>query len=607
MSNFGSPGYPSPAGWSVPKNIPLTEEAVRQFENTFEADFNKLQNLPLPQAGRVLAWKTDESGIENRTMPPGSFLLPDEGRLTMTMDDYLKNGRVFQVADYAAGVVADWTAAFQAAATAAGAAKGIVRFTPWSGTYNINGSVTIPAGVVVDLNNAKIALWTANPITLGADAHIVNGFVTWSVTTAMNAITVGDRSHVKDVKFTGSGNIGSLGSPLYQRAVYGTVANDVYISGCYFTRMTVGVWSGPSSIDPTPTGWRVIGNRFYDIVGFRGESEGYALIFTPSSRGVIAHNLFEKIARHAVYLAGGACDNVVGYNGIYDVDNVGIQLNTNLAQPESARNLIVRNSIRHVTKTIAYGYLSATGIGVYGNSNDNIIEGNILSDFVDTGIATNTPSQDHGTSIVGHGNVIRFNFIDGSVMSDACIRCDNPDDQTVSHNILRVANNRYGIVVSGSFAQNIRGSKFRDNDITTLGAGAVAIRIASAQTLLNEFYRNDFSGPGGRYNSGGASGFTIEDVQGVQVLGDYDFTYTIGDFPNLIQQYVTLTAARAITLSKLGATSRSRIRVFRASTGAFNYSVKNWEGTVMKALATNQWAEFAFDGSYWYITAFGSL
>jgi hypothetical protein len=67
----------------------------------------------------------------------------------------------------------------------------------------------------------------------------------------------------------------------------------------------------------------------------------------------------------------------------------------------------------------------------------------------------------------------------------------------------------------------------------------------------------------------------------------------------------TLTADRAITLATTNAVAgKTRFRITRTGGGAFNLNV----GTgPLKALATNTWGEFIYNGSAWYLAAYGAL
>lgn len=86
------------------------------------------------------------------------------------------------------------------------------------------------------------------------------------------------------------------------------------------------------------------------------------------------------------------------------------------------------------------------------------------------------------------------------------------------------------------------------------------------------------------------------------VATDADFTLTpITSAPN--QRHTgTLTANRAITLSTTNAYAGMKFRITRTGTGAFNLSVGG-----LKNLTTNTWCEVTFDGTAWYLSAYGTL
>lgn len=85
---------------------------------------------------------------------------------------------------------------------------------------------------------------------------------------------------------------------------------------------------------------------------------------------------------------------------------------------------------------------------------------------------------------------------------------------------------------------------------------------------------------------------------------DADFTLTPGTSAPVQKHTGTLTADRAVTLSTTGATRSTVYRITRTGAGAFNLNV----GTgPLKALATNTWADFQFDGTAYYLAAYGAL
>jgi len=96
----------------------------------------------------------------------------------------------------------------------------------------------------------------------------------------------------------------------------------------------------------------------------------------------------------------------------------------------------------------------------------------------------------------------------------------------------------------------------------------------------------------------------MRDVGSQQNIADVAFTLTPGTSPHHTRHTGTMTADRAVTLSTTGALVGLSYRISRTSGGAFNLNV----GTgPLKALAAGQWCEVVYDGSTYYLSAFGSL
>lgn len=88
------------------------------------------------------------------------------------------------------------------------------------------------------------------------------------------------------------------------------------------------------------------------------------------------------------------------------------------------------------------------------------------------------------------------------------------------------------------------------------------------------------------------------------IATDADVTLTVGTNAERIRHTGTLTADRSVTLATAGAVAGAIFRITRTGTGSFSLNV----GTgPLKALATNTWAEFVYDGSAWYLAAYGAL
>jgi hypothetical protein len=88
------------------------------------------------------------------------------------------------------------------------------------------------------------------------------------------------------------------------------------------------------------------------------------------------------------------------------------------------------------------------------------------------------------------------------------------------------------------------------------------------------------------------------------IATDAIFTLTPHTSPEQTRHTGTLTANRAVTLSTTNAQTGQTFRITRTGGGAFTLDV----GTgPLKSLATNTWADFTFDGTNWYLAAYGAL
>lgn len=128
--------------------------------------------------------------------------------------------------------------------------------------------------------------------------------------------------------------------------------------------------------------------------------------------------------------------------------------------------------------------------------------------------------------------------------------------------------------------------------------GSIAVRIDAGATSTAIYTKQSGTGTTGWVQGNATSHQTVAtDADFAVVNGGAEHTFHTG----------TLTAARSATLNALTAAGQRR-RVTRTGTGAFNLNVLNKSGgATIKALATNQWADFLWDGTDWKLTAFGSL
>lgn len=507
-------------------------------------------------------------------------------------------GLIYNVKSYDAvgGGIIDDTAKIQAAINAAKTALD-------AGTID---------RAIIDLANCTYLI--SSGLTLYANMELRNGKIKWTTTSAIDVVTVANYCTIRNVHFYGSGAIGTAITALYQRAIYGTTANNVKVLRCRFENMTVGIWSGPASTDPTPTNWEVLNNHFENIVGFKGQSEGYAVLFTPSSYGIIADNTFKTITRHPIYLAGGAQYNLVDGNIIDTADNVGIQINTFRTQNPSQHNKITNNNISNITKTFAYGYSSSVGIGVYNNSPYNTIEGNTISAFQDIGIQV---SSADATGILGIRNTINNNTIIAlTAINDCAIRIDNADDYTVNNNTIVIPNGVYGIAQGFDVAfVPAFPSVISKNVITCLGTGAFGLRLISTG-IANHIDSNIIKN----------SAIPISDASSGNIYSEPYFNKGGAYFPNSITatltpgkdyetQYFNSAVGASdidIILSRSGGNVGAKFRIVRtvSASGAGRILVKdNSSGSsAMVIINAGDWAQLEYTTTgVWVETGKGTL
>jgi hypothetical protein len=83
---------------------------------------------------------------------------------------------------------------------------------------------------------------------------------------------------------------------------------------------------------------------------------------------------------------------------------------------------------------------------------------------------------------------------------------------------------------------------------------------------------------------------------------DTGYTLTPGTSGEIQKNTATLTADRLVTLATKTAAEGDYFKITRSGSGAFNLSIGG-----LKNLATNTWCEVRYDGSAWYLAAYGAL
>lgn len=126
--------------------------------------------------------------------------------------------------------------------------------------------------------------------------------------------------------------------------------------------------------------------------------------------------------------------------------------------------------------------------------------------------------------------------------------------------------------------------------------------LPSAATAGQIVYCSDLGGGAGQLNSDGTNWRRVSRGGTQAIATDAAATLTPLTSAENIRHTGTLTANRVITLSTTNAYSGARFRVTRTGAGAFNLDIGG-----LKNLATNTWCEVEYNGSAWFLAAYGAL
>jgi hypothetical protein len=180
----------------------------------------------------------------------------------------------------------------------------------------------------------------------------------------------------------------------------------------------------------------------------------------------------------------------------------------------------------------------------------------------------------------------------GSLGVDCVVSC-TPAGSTVRQDVLRVsASTGLSMFGANPVIDANRHLQLRSYTIATL---------PPASTPGQMIFCSDLGGGGGQLVSDGAR---WQRVSAGQQTITTDANATLTPLANAEEQRhtATLTASRTITLSTTNAYPGARFRLARSGGGAFALSIGG-----LKSVATNSWAEAVYNGTSWYISAYGAL
>jgi Right handed beta helix region len=485
-----------------------------------------------------------------------------------------------------------------------------------------------PAYSSVDLSGHTYMLTATIPRpAVGVAVHGGTLYLNNPTPEFLYTIVASDYMEFDHVNFLGTGAVGTAITPKYQGGIFGgnsiypapmnvPGANYVYVHDCSFSELTVGVWSGPASTDPTPVGWTVVNNKLLNIVGFQAQSEGYGVLFTPSSDGVISGNTFTNIHRHAVYLAGGAQNVVVSNNVVDGVDNIAIQTNASHTQPLQYNINISNNVIRNLTKSFAYGYASSIGIGLFGDYDDVVVANNVIYQPLDIGIYAEAEAASGGvaysTKIKISGNQV-IGGTGASAISDSGIKVTDTDGVTISDNMVSLASAANAITYETTSALAVNPAVITGNQLSTTNASAIAFRTDLTTASLLQIYNNYLAGF--TFGTG-----TITDSSTTAIIKtdlnnsvgyyatDADLTYEAGSLGGqnapVVRWAASQGADRNVFLDCANVPSGSTATVINLSSGGKNLLIHSCTSTesgyalLRTSTATNT-GKYGWNGTTW--------
>ena len=288
-----------------------------------------------------------------------------------------------------------------------------------------------------------------------------------------------------------------VGTPLYQGAIESggttvsgtTPANNVKITSCHFSNMTLGIFAGGDTGQIIPAGWIVAHNTFENIVGTPGLSEGYGVNLSPAQDSTVANNTFKTIRRHSIYLAGGANNITVTGNVVDGDDNTAIVLNAFTNQNPNSNVVIANNTLQNFTKSIAYGYNSSVGIGLFGLFSDVNVLGNMIVSPIDIGIDVEATASVGGVPYASSVKISGNQIIGGTTVGLPSISVYEVNGATITDNLISFTAVRYGIQLITAGITGTIPSLISYNHVAAVNSASTGIRtqIASADTL-NIFY-----------------------------------------------------------------------------------------------------------------------
>ncbi len=429
---------------------------------TYTPDSANLE-IPLPEPGKSLVWNAAGTAMENRALDGAAAALPGDGRMVLTLSDYLDHNAVFNVADYGALTATSDAArvvAIQAALTA-GAGKRVV-FPPRA-ALSINAALTVPSGTTVVGYDATLT-------QTSEDTEILNIEDKSDVTIQeLNLVGLGTDYAESDSR-RGVGIFGG-GSGSRIRVLGNTFTNFAYAavrfrsqSGIVVAQNTI-VGPGSAVITSTAQGrsYGVLLDADCDDAVVEGNSiSEYAqgIMCQANNCRIIGNRIFDIRGQHGIY-AGYGIENLVIANNVF-ANTALIGIKVQAAELEDERNIAITGNV--VQSPGSHGIAVVSGLHPAGTfrCRSVVVVGNVVKDGAEDGINVDTTT---GITIVG--NTIDTVGRSGISVSDVA-------DAEIAHNLIRA-----------SAASAITESTLASSDITI--RDNLIVNCATAATAGNRY------------------------------------------------------------------------------------------------------------------------
>lgn len=352
-------------------------------------------------------------------------------------------------------------------------------------------------------------------------------------------------------------------------------------------------------------------------------STGFSLVNQRAKNSQATNNIFENGRNFGIELfsvdgflvanntvVGGALSTVIPCIGIRIVESVYSSIVNNVIT-NNGRGIAgssINDQIGIVIRgNTIQGTTTEQSLSIAGPTQDFVIEDNVING--DGAVGSVVAIGSSGGSIFQKNLVFRKNQITSSSNTTSVVRVDFGDGVEIVANTIKNANTTtFGVnlVSCDGYCLVAR------NTIELADSAAFAIRDTSGlagMTIAVEGNSFNLADPAKSVSRGGGTLSVIRSLNngGLPVAQtiNTDATFTLTPFSSPEQTFHTgtLTADRAYSLSAANAYDGARFIVTRTGGGAFNLT------NALKNIATNEWAEFYYDGtaSDWRLASFGSL